>query len=238
MALVNTESTNGLVGDEHYTWGSGIPGEPVRAPTMLSLTSRPVKFLGADEATAYLDQDGHVRKLPDDGTRSSTSWKDVVVTDTGTVYAIPAVPRSTHHVNHFETLGDLMVNANPIPISHPLLSSISTLHATESRVFALSNGPLVHLLEIDSKASVKLVEDLEGLGVEVVIPGSANRLGVITEAGDAYLVHNRSVVPELLELEDESAVRFVGVGSKHEIVVTEDNVWVRGESESSENVLC
>ena len=238
MALVNTESTNGLVGEEHYTWGSGIPVEPVRAPTMLSLTSRPVNFLGADEASAYLDQDGHVHKLLDDGARSSTSWKDVVVTDTGTVYAISAVPRSTHHVNHFETLGDFMINANPIQISHPLLSSISTLHATESRVFALSNGPLVHLLEIDSKASVKLVEDLEGLGVEVVIPGSANRLGVITEAGDAYLVHNRSVVPELLDLEDESAVRFVGVGSKHEIVVTEDNVWVRGESEFSENVLC
>jgi hypothetical protein len=220
------------VGEDYYTWGSGIPGEPVQAPTKLSLTYRPVKFLGADEATAYLDEDSHVRKLPDDGTKSTKSWHDIVITGSGAVYTITAENTSTAKVNYFKTFDDFMTNGDSVPITHPLLNTVSSLHATESRVFALSNGPLVHLLEIDSKGSVKLVEDLEGLGVETVIPGSANRIAVITEAGDAYLIYNRSLMPELLELEDEAAVRFVGVGSKHEIVVTEDNVWVRGESKS------
>lgn len=224
------EVADGPVGGDYYTWGSGLPGEPVKAPAKLSLASRPAKFLGADEATAYLDQDGHVRRLSDDGTKSSTSWQDVVVIGSGAVYAIPADTKSTAQVSHFKTFDDFMINADSTTITHPLLNTVSSLHATESRVFALSSGPLVHLLVIDSKGSVKLVEDLEGLGVESIVPGSANRLAVITEAGDAYLIHNRSLVPELLDLEDESAVRFVGVGSKHEIVVTEDNVWVRGES--------
>jgi len=224
------------VGDEYYTWGSAIPGELGQAPAKLSLASRPVKILGADEATVYLDQDGHVRKLPDDGAKSSTSWEDVVLLDSGAVYAISADTKSTAQVSHFKTFDDFMIYADSTTITHPLLNTVSSLHATESRVFALSSGPLVHLLEIDSKGSVKLVEDLEGLGVESIVPGSANRIAVVTEAGDAYLIHNRSLEPELLEVEDESAVRFVGVGSKHEIVVTEDNVWVRGESKSL--ILC
>jgi hypothetical protein len=229
---VSEELTNGSVGDDYYTWGSGIPGEPAQSPTKLSWASRPVKFLGTDEATAYLGRDGFIHKLDEDGTRSSTSWHDVALTGPGAVYAISADDDSTTKINYSKTFDDFMTNADSIPSTHPLLNTVSSLHATESRVFALSNGPLVHLLEIDSKSSVKLVEDLEGLGVETVILGSANRIAVITEAGDAYLLPNRSVVPELLEVEDEAAVRFVGVGSKHEIVVTEDNVWVRGESKS------
>lgn len=74
-----------------------------------------------------------------------------------------------------------------------------------------------------------LVEDLEGLGVETVVPGSANRLGVITEAGDAYMINRRSLEPELVEME---GVRCMGVGSKHEVLVTDEAVWVRGESTS------
>ena len=229
---MNTVLTDGSVGDDYYAWGSGIPGEPVQSPTKLSWASRPVKFLGADEATAYLGKDGFIYKLDGDGTRSSTSWHDVVITGPGAVYAISADDDSTTKFNYFKTFDEFMINADPIPIAHPLLNTVSNLYAAESRVFVLSSGPLVHLLQIDSKGSVKLVEDLEGLGVDTVIPGSANRLAVITDAGDAYLIHNRSLMPELLDLEDTSAVRFVGVGSKHEIVVTEDNVWVRGESKS------
>jgi hypothetical protein len=229
--------TNGSVGDDYYTWGSGLPGDPGQAPAKLSLASRPVKFLGADEATAYLGEDGFIYKLEGDGTRSSTSWHDVVINGSGAIYSISADNKSTAHVNHFKTFDDFLNNADSKPITHPLLNTVSSLHATESRVLALSSGPLVHLLEIDSRSSVKLVEDLEGLGVESVIPGSANRIAVITEAGDAYLIHNRTLLPELLEIEDDSAVRFVGVGSKHEIVVTEDNVWVRGESKSLERFV-
>jgi hypothetical protein len=225
------EGIDGTVGDDYYTWGSVIPGEPVQAPSKLFLNARPVKFLGADEATAYLGKDGFIYRLDQDGTKSSSSWQDAILTGSGATYAIPADTKSTVCVNYFKTFNDFMVNTESTPITHPLLNTVSTLHAAESRVFALTAGPLVHLLEVDSKGSVKLVEDLEGLGVETASPGSANRLAVITEAGDAYLIHNRSLVPELLEIEDESAVRFVGVGSKHKVVVTEDGVWVRGESE-------
>jgi hypothetical protein len=84
---------------------------------------------------------------------------------------------------------------------------------------------------------VHLIEDLEGLGIQRLIAGSANRFGVITEAGDAYLIPKGSLEPELMELEDESAVRMIGVGSKFEVVVTEDNIWVRGQSESC-GMLC
>ena len=124
-----------------------------------------------------------------------------------------------------------MSNTNPSEIKHPILDRQppSSLHATESRVLALSKGALGHVFELDYKGSVTLVEDLEGLGVETVVPGSANRLGVITEAGDAYMINRRSLEPELVEME---GVRCMGVGSKHEVVVTEENVWVRGESTS------
>lgn len=69
-----------------------------------------------------------------------------------------------------------------------------------------------------------------------MVAGSANRFGVITEAGDAYLIPKGSLEPELMELEDESAVRMIGVGSKFEVVVTDDNVWVRGESEPGKSL--
>ena len=131
----------------------------------------------------------------------------------------------------FETWDDFMSNSNPSEIKHPILDRQppSSLYATESRVLALSKGALGHVFELDYKGSVTLVEDLEGLGVETVVPGSANRLGAITEAGDAYMINRRSLEPELVEME---GVRCIGVGSKHEVVVTEEVVWVRGESTS------
>lgn len=220
-----------VVGNEFYAWGSNIPGGPGRPPTKLSLPSEPVKFLGADEVTAYLGKDGFVRTLPDNGSKSSKSWQDVVLNSLGLVYAISTEKESPAKVYSFKSFEDFMLNSEPTSVIHPLLASIFSLHSADTRVFGLTTGPLMHVLEIDSKGSVNLVEDLEGLGIESVNPGTANRLAVITEAGDAYLIHNRTLVPELLELEDESAVRFVGVGSKHEVVVTEENVWVRGESE-------
>lgn len=219
------------VGNDCYIWGSGLPGQPAQAPTKLSLASRPAKFLGADEATAYLDKDGFVRTLPDDGTKSSTPWQDVVLTGLGHICALSTGKRSEASVCSFNTIEDLMASVNQTIIAHPLLNQVSALLATDSRIFALTQGPLCHLLEISASGSAKLVEDLEGLGLVSTIPGSANRLAVITEAGDAYMIPNRSLEPDLLEIEDESTVRFVGVGSKHEVVVTEENVWVRGESE-------
>jgi hypothetical protein len=209
-----------------------MPGERGRTPTKLPLSGEPVKFLGADEATSYFDREGHVRNLFGDGVISSAKWQDIVLTGLGAVYALSTEKIPSAGVYHFISIDAFMASTDPMPITHPLLKSASSLYATDSRVFTLTSGPLVHLLEIKSDGSVKLVEDLEGLGIESVIAGSANRLAVITEAGDAYLINNRSIEPELLELEDDSAVRFVGVGSKHEVVVTGENVWVRGESRS------
>lgn len=124
-----------------------------------------------------------------------------------------------------------MSNTNPSEIKHSILDRQppSSLHASESRVLALFKGALGHVFELDYKGSVTLVENLEGLGVETVVPGSANRLGVITEAGDAYMINRRSLEPELVEME---GVRYMGVGSKHEMLVTDEAVWMRGESTS------
>jgi hypothetical protein len=138
----------------------------------------------------------------------------------------------------FKSFADFKHNIDPIPISHPALDiryPIS-LFSTESRVLALSRGALVHLFELKEdqhgQVSVHLIEDLEGLGIQEVIAGSANRFGVVTEAGDAYLIPKGTIEPELVELEDETPVRLIGVGSKFEVVITEANVWARGESES------
>jgi len=223
-----------IVGDDYYSWGSAMPESPGQNAVRLSPTTEPLRFLGLDESTAYLDRDGYVHPLPDDGPKSSTAWRDVVMTGPGPIYTLSSDENSCKRVHCFQNMEQMMANIDPTPISHPLLGSICSLYATESRIFGLTSGPLTHVLEIDEKGSVKLVEDLEGLGIKSVVAGSGNRLGVITEAGDAYLINRRSMEPKLLEIEDESAVRFLGVGSRHEVVVTEENVWVRGESESSD----
>ena len=95
---------------------------------------------------------------------------------------------------------------------------------TDHRAANVSQKPILHL-----------IEDLEGLSVRSVVPGSSNRLAVITEAGDAYLFSKGSKRPELLALEEdqgETTVRMLGVGSEFEALVSEKHLWVRGESES------
>lgn len=137
-----------------------------------------------------------------------------------------------------------MANREPTEISHPaidLTQSIS-LHSTESRVLLHVRGTLPHVFELreDPKGavSVHLIEDLEGLGITSVVAGWANRFAVLTEAGDAYLIPRGTmprgtVEPELLDLseEDDSTIRMIGVGSNFEVVVTDEHVWIRGQSE-------
>lgn len=95
--------------------------------------------------------------------------------------------------------------------------------------------PLAHVFELKEgkggETNVKLIEDLEGLGVTHVVPGTANRFAFITKAGDAYILRGRTTRAELLEVDDESAVKHAGIGANFEVIVTESNVWVRGESE-------
>lgn len=66
------------------------------------------------------------------------------------------------------------------------------------------------------------MEELEGVGIINVITGALNRIGVITDSGDAYLYDKGW---ELLE-----GVIMLGVGSDFEIAVTEERVLVRGKS--------
>jgi len=78
-------SADEIVGDCYYIWGSG---GSERAPAKLTLSSKPVKFLGADEPSAYVDVEGYVHTLPDNDRTSSKAWRDVALTGLGTVYAL------------------------------------------------------------------------------------------------------------------------------------------------------
>lgn len=144
----------------------------------------------------------------------------------------------------FESFEALIADVNPIRLSHPLLdpSLPTSIYAAESRVFVHIQGNAEHVLEVltDHRAggvsqtpTLQLIEDLEGLGIQTIVPGSSNRLAVITSAGDAYLFSRGAKRPELLKLEDDSEaiVRIVALGSEFEVLVTDDAVWVRGESE-------
>jgi hypothetical protein len=104
-------------------------------------------------------------------------------------------------------------------------------------VLLFLRGALPHLFELkpdqQGQISVNLIEDLEGLGVESVVAGSGtgNRFAAITEGGDGYIIPKGSIEVEPIELEDASGVRLIGLGSKFEVIVTGDSVWVRGDSE-------
>ena len=141
----------------------------------------------------------------------------------------------------FESLEAFIADTKPTRLSHPLLepSTATSMYAAESRVFVHTEGTASHVLEVltDHRAvgrqtpTLQLVEDLEGLGILSIIPGSSNRLAVVADSGDGYLFSKGAKRPELLDL-GEATVRMLGLGSEFEAVVTEDSLWVRGESKS------
>jgi len=142
----------------------------------------------------------------------------------------------------FDSFEALLANKKPQKLSHPLLrASPISIYAAESRVLLHTRGTAQHVLEIltdhrdGQTPTLQLVEDLEGLSIQSVIPGSSNRLAVITDAGDAYLFSKGSKRPELLDLADAN-VRMLGLGSEFEAVVT-DSLWVRGESKWEQSTL-
>lgn len=106
----------------------------------------------------------------------------------------------------------------------------------ESRAFLHSAGPMHQLFEIISDdrgkpcpPRLELIEDLEGMDFHIG-PGARNRLGIVTTAGEAYVLDKRSVEVELVEAPGD--VRLLGLGSDFEVVVTEqEEVFVRGSSE-------
>lgn len=149
-------------------------------------------------------------------------------------------------VYYFESLQDLLDHENPFgPLEHPLLHRKAPLKlfAAESQVYILTQGAMPHLFEaIDARALppglrqtckdpvlVKLVEDLEGLGVTKLVTGSANRFLALTEGGDAYLLAYNSE-PEMIKVPNEEEVRLAGVGPDFMVVVTENSIYVQGSS--------
>ncbi|WVQ84568.1 hypothetical protein IAT38_006722 [Cryptococcus sp. DSM 104549] len=201
----------------------------------------PVRVVGFDHPVGFLHK-GDL--LTTSGKKTSSKWDDVVLTGIETVYAF----RTNDGVYRFESLDDLLSDdASFGPIPHPYLapSTSLTLYATESRAFILTRGATPHLIElVDARSlppalrsrttapvDVRLLDDFEGLGISKVVPGFANRLAVITEAGGAYLLAPNAD-SELLEFADEEEdARLVGVGSDSEVVVTDSRVVVRGKSE-------
>lgn len=139
-----------------------------------------------------------------------------------------------HRLVHFASLAHLIRGDEPQQLHHPTLRHPLSLYAMESRTFALSSGSMSLLYEIVAEhrgnvcpPRLALVQGLEGLGIVSVVPGPCNRLGVVTDVGDVYILEKRSLEPELVDIED---VRLLGLGSDFDVVVT-DTVLMRREGD-------
>lgn len=177
--------------------------------------------LGHDQPIGYL-QNG--RAVLFDGETSQNAYNDIALTGLGDAYAV-----TDGAVLHFATIEDLMNGEPDTRHTHPLLKD-AQLYAMDSRCFVRAQS---HLFEVD-KSGLRLIEDVEGLGIRRVIPGRRNRLGVITDAGEAYVIDTKAKEAEVLELgpEDEDVeIKHLGLGSDFEVVVTADKVMTRGSSE-------
>jgi hypothetical protein len=88
----------------------------------------------------------------------------------------------------------------------------------------------IHTLEGHKPCPPRLevVSGLEGVGIKSIVPGSSNRLGVVSDAGEAWILGRRGE-PELQEIDGD--IEFLGLGSAFEVVVTDAAAWVRGKSE-------
>ena len=87
-------------------------------------------------------------------------------------------------------------------------------------------------LKTTESPTLQLVEDLQGLGILSVVAGSSNRLAVVTDAGEAFLFSKGARRPEMIDLDGgDTTIRMVGLGSEFDVIVTDKQVWIRGESE-------
>lgn len=98
----------------------------------------------------------------------------------------------------------------------------------ESRAFIHSAGPMHQLFEIEKELNP--IGDLEGHELKIVT-GSSNRLGIVTDAGSAYVLEKRSREVEMIDAGGD--VRLLGLGSDFDVVVVEDKLLVKGNSEST-----
>lgn len=124
-----------------------------------------------------------------------------------------------------------------MPIIHPAFNAKhpARLYSMESRAFLHSAGPMHQLFEIISDDRGKpcpprldLIEDLEGMEFQVVA-GSCNRLGIVTDAGQAFVLEHRSQEVDLIDAPGD--VTMMGLGSDFDVVVVDNVVMVRGNSE-------
>lgn len=229
-------------GGIHAAWGrSGLDNE--QAALRLLEENRCVKIVGHEQPLAILTEDREVKPF-NAAQPVRKGIKDMSIMGLGPVYALDGrcISRESslkpeRGIIRYQSFQDFVNDTAGTTVTHPAFDFTHpvSLYATESRLLVLFGGPLSHVFEVteDPKGeiTVLLVEDLEGVGVTSVVPGSANRFTLLTEAGDAYLISKGTIEPELLEIDDESPVRLMGLGSKFEVLVTEQSVWVRGDSE-------
>lgn len=176
------------------------------------------KLVGHDEPVGYL-KDARLHLF--NGQTPKKTFVDVVITGLGDVFAI-----FDGAVHHYASLDALMEDEEDYSHSHHHFDAV-TLHAMESRCFVQAHNHLFEVLPV----GLRLVEEIEGLGIKSIVTGRRNRLGILTEAGDAYILDTKAKEPSLVELEEEEEVRFIGLGSDFDLVVTESKVLTRGSSE-------
>ncbi|WWC95024.1 hypothetical protein V866_001876 [Kwoniella sp. B9012] len=224
------------------SWTCTIGGDPLRIwgndplviddqPTKIDFSGRVIGFEGP---LAFLLEDGSVKSS--EGKRSSTTWDQVISTGLGVSYAC-----KDDQIYRFDDLEDLLRNDPSFGPIHGLPPGALQLYATESRTFALVDGQTQHLYEmIDVKSlppklvktsdpvQIQHIDDLEASGNLTVVAGSGNRIVVVTEVGVAYLLPSKGDI-EMISFDDEE-IRLMGVGADFEIVVTDQNIYVRGSS--------
>ncbi|WVQ94848.1 hypothetical protein IAU59_001931 [Kwoniella sp. CBS 9459] len=227
----------------------------------IDLVPKAKRVIGFDRPVGFILQDCTIVDTHGKGHgQGSTKWFDAVVTGLGAAFAV-----NDNGVYHFELVRDLVDGETEgIKLDHPLLTKGNLnnvkLYATESRAFiAISTRHLIEIVDLRSipgggqGKELRLVEEVEGVGIKAFIVGSGNRAGVITEAEDAWLLPTRGD-PELLELAisdgdrghenengngngdgdgdgDDEDVRLLGIGADFEVVVTNRAVYGRGSSE-------
>lgn len=207
------------------------------------------RILGFDEPVGYLHAGEHACDFA--GGRSVGTWDDVSVSGSGTAYAFrrrcfsPGAEiqlllmgfTGHHSLFVFPSLDSLLVGESSITPKHPAFNAShpARVYSMESRSFLHSLGPMHQLFEIVNERRGKacepelvLIEDLEGTAFACV-PGSCNRLGILTEMGSAYVLEKRSQEIEPLEIPGE--VRLLGLGSNFEIAIVDGEVLLRGSGE-------
>ncbi|KAL7424487.1 hypothetical protein Q5752_000171 [Cryptotrichosporon argae] len=202
--------------------------------------------IGLDTPLAFLLADGHVFRLASAGSKSgsagpevsNSAWDDVGVLDNGICLAL----RAGHGVVRFPSLSDLMHDLHAEPIPHPLLRAAVQIHTTESRALLATPGHTFELVfafrdvhagsaPSAARASLRLVEELEGMGAVRVRAGTGNRFAAVGESGQAWVLGKEVEAVDLVADEGDIDVALVGTGADFAVAVADTGLWVRGSNE-------